>query len=153
MELIKDVICKPLKPIPDHRGYLMEILRSDWPEFMRFTQCYATACYPGSYKAWHYHKKQWDHFVCLQGMVRIVLFDSREDSPTKEKINVFHLGLLNPALLRVPPLVYHGLAAEGGQTALIVNYPTELYNYRDPDEFRAPWNDPSIPYDWEDMHG
>jgi len=153
MELIKDVVIKQLKIFPDDRGYLMEMMRKDWPEFMQFAQSYVTACYPGVYKAWHYHKKQWDHFVCLWGMAKVALFDARENSATKGKINVFHIGRLNPTLLRIPPLVYHGFTAEGGQTALIVNFPTELYNYREPDEFRAPYNDPSIPYDWEVKHG
>ncbi len=36
MELIKDVIVKQLKIIPDDRGYLMEMMRKDWPEFMGF---------------------------------------------------------------------------------------------------------------------
>ncbi|MEW5954603.1 MAG: dTDP-4-dehydrorhamnose 3,5-epimerase family protein [Bacillota bacterium] len=153
MDLIKDVVVKQLKIIPDDRGYLMEMMRKDWPEFMQFAQSYVTACYPGVYKAWHYHKKQWDHFICLWGMAKVVLYDAREDSPTRGKVNVFHMGRLNPLLLRIPPLVYHGFTTEGGQTALIVNFPTELYNYREPDEYRIPYNDPSIPYDWEVKHG
>jgi len=153
VDLIKDVLVRQLKIFPDERGFLMEMLRTDWPEFMEFTQSYITACYPGVYKAWHYHKKQWDHFVCLGGMSRIVLYDARTESPTFGKVNTFHLGHLNPILLRIPPLVYHGFTAEGQQTALMVNFPTQLYNYKDPDEFRAPHNDPAIPYDWEAIHG
>ncbi|KJS15170.1 MAG: dTDP-4-dehydrorhamnose 3,5-epimerase [Peptococcaceae bacterium BRH_c4b] len=153
MELIKDVVVKQLRIIPDDRGYLLEMMRKDWPEFMNFSQSYVTACYPGVYKAWHYHKKQYDHFVCLWGMAKVVLYDPREESPTKGKVNVFHVGQLNPTLLRIPPLVHHGFTTEGGETALIVNFPTELYNYKEPDEFRAPYNDPSIPYDWEVKHG
>lgn len=153
MDLIEGVLVRQLKIIPDQRGHLTEIMRRDWPEFMNFAQCYATACYPGVYKAWHYHKKQWDHFACLLGMARVVLYDARPDSPTAGKINVFHMGNLNPVMLRIPPLVCHGFTAEGGQTALIVNFPTELYNYTDPDEFRVSYNDPSIPYDWELRHG
>jgi len=153
MDLIKDVVVKQLKIHADDRGYLLEMMRKDWPEFMQFSQSYVTACYPGVYKAWHYHKLQYDHFVCLWGMAKVVLYDARENSPTREKINVFHIGQLNPTLLRIPPLVYHGFTAEGGQIALIANFPTELYNYKEPDEFRAPYNDPSIPYDWEVKHG
>ena len=153
MDLIKDVTVKQLKIIPDERGYLMEMLRRDWPEFMQFAQSYLTACYPGIYKAWHYHQKQYDHFVCIAGMAKVVLYDPRPESPTRGRVNVFHVGQLNPVLLRIPPLVYHGFTAEGGQTALIVNYPTELYNYAEPDEYRLPYNDPSIPYDWEVKHG
>ncbi|MFZ5648398.1 MAG: dTDP-4-dehydrorhamnose 3,5-epimerase family protein [Bacillota bacterium] len=152
MELIKDVLVKQLKLIPDERGFLMEIMRTDWPEFMQFAQSYVTACYPGIFKAWHYHKKQWDHLACVEGMVRLVLYDDRDGSPTAGKINIFHMGRLNPVLVRIPPLVYHGFAAEGDRTALLVNFPTELYNHKEPDEFRLPYNHPSIPYDWEAVH-
>ena len=152
-ELIAGVKIKNLRLIPDERGFLMEMLRSDWPEFERFAQSYVTACYPGVIKAWHYHKKQTDHFVCVQGMAKVVLYDPREDSPTHGYINEFHIGLLNPLLIKIPPLVYHGFTAEGGQPALIVNFPTELYNYEQPDEHRVPYNDPSIPYDWSVRHG
>jgi len=153
LDLIIDVVVRQLKIIPDDRGYLMEMMRRDWPEFMQFAQSYVTACYPGVYKAWHYHKKQFDHFVCPCGMAKVVLFDPRPDSPTRGKVNVFHMGYLNPILLRIPPLVYHGFTAEAGENAVIVNYPTELYSYQEPDEYRLPYNDPSIPYDWEVKHG
>ncbi len=153
MELIDGVQVRKLRLIPDERGFLMEMLRSDWPEFMKFGQAYITACYPGVIKAWHYHKIQWDHFVCVGGMAKVVLYDPREGSPTRGTVNVFHLGYLNPCLLKIPPGVYHGFTAEGSRTALIVNFPTELYNYEQPDEFRLPYNDPSIPYSWEVRHG
>ena len=152
-ELIAGVQVKRLALIPDERGFLVEMLRSDWPEFEKFAQSYATACYPGVVKAWHYHKKQWDHFVCVYGMAKVVLYDSREDSPTKGYINEFHTGLLNPLLIKIPPMVYHGFTAEGHRLAIIVNFPTELYNYEQPDEYRVSYNDPSIPYDWSVRHG
>ena len=148
MELIHGVQTRKLRLIPDDRGFLMEMLRSDWPEFERFGQSYITACYPGVVKAWHYHKNQTDHFVCVSGMAKVVLFDDRENSPTKGFINEFHIGYLNPMLVKIPNFVYHGFTAEGTETALIVNFPTQLYNYQEPDEFRRPFDDPSIPYDW-----
>lgn len=151
--VIEGVRVRELRLIPDERGYLMEMLRSDWPEFDRFGQCYVTACYPGVVKAWHYHRKQWDHFVCVHGMAKVVLFDARKDSPTQGTINEFHMGNLNPILVKIPPFVYHGFTAEGDETALIVNFPTELYNYSNPDEFRVPYDDPGIPYSWGVKHG
>jgi len=153
MQLIDGVRVRNLKVIPDERGYLMEMLRSDWPEFEKFGQVYVTASYPGIIKAWHYHKLQWDHFACVSGMAKAVLYDNRENSPTKGMVNEFHLGYLNPVLLKIPPLVYHGFTAEGKDTALIVNCPTELYNYEQPDEYRLAYNNPSIPYSWEVKHG
>ena len=82
-ELIAEVVVKPLRLIPDARGFLTEMLRADWPEFERFAQAYVTAAYPGVYKAWHRHRLQTDHFVCVHGMARVVLYDPREDSPTR----------------------------------------------------------------------
>jgi dTDP-4-dehydrorhamnose 3,5-epimerase len=152
-ELIQGALVRKLKLIPDERGFLMEMLRSDWPEFERFAQSYVTACYPGVIKAWHYHKKQTDHFVCISGMAKVVLYDARPNSSTRGIINEFHVGMMNPSLVKIPPLVYHGFTAEGVVPALIINFPTELYHYDEPDEYRALYNDPSIPYDWSHKHG
>ncbi|MBU1147910.1 MAG: dTDP-4-dehydrorhamnose 3,5-epimerase, partial [Candidatus Omnitrophica bacterium] len=63
--MIRDVEVKKLKLIPDERGRLMEILRSDEEMFQKFGQVYMTTAYPGVIKAWHYHKKQDDYFTCI----------------------------------------------------------------------------------------
>ena len=83
MGIIDGVVIKPLKRIVDDRGWLMEIFRSDWPEFQKFGQTYMTTCKPGVVKGWHYHKLQWDHFVPIRGNALIALYDSRKDSKTK----------------------------------------------------------------------
>lgn len=153
MQLIQGIETKNLRLIPDERGFLMEMWRSDWPEFRKFGQAYITACYPRVIKAWHYHKNQWDNFVCVYGMAKVVLYDPRERSLTKGLINEFHVGQLNPLLIKIPPLVYHGFTTEGNGMTLIVNLPTELYNYEQPDEHRVPYDDTSIPYSWEIKHG
>jgi dTDP-4-dehydrorhamnose 3,5-epimerase len=44
--------------------------------------------------------------------------------------------------------VVHGFKGVGQDVALIVNVPTELYNYDDPDEHRLPYDTDEIPYDW-----
>ena len=76
-------------------------------------------------------------------------YDPREDSPTKGLINEFFIGEQNPMLVKIPLLVVHGYKAVGDRMSAIVNFPTELYNYQDPDEFRIPYNSPDIPYDWD----
>ncbi len=148
MEHISGVSVRKLRLLLDDRGWLMEMFRSDWEEFEKFGQVYVTACYPGIVKAWHYHKLQTDHFVCVSGTAKVVLYDSREDSPTRGMINEFFMGTKNPILVRIPPLVYHGFTAIGPEVALIVNTPTEVYKYETPDEHRVPHDDPAIPYSW-----
>jgi dTDP-4-dehydrorhamnose 3,5-epimerase len=151
--MIEGVRVRRLRLIPDERGYLMEMLRSDWEEFERFGQVYVTAVYPGVVKGWHYHKKQTDHFICVHGMAKVVLYDGREGSPTCGEVNEFFMGEQNPILLKIPPGVLHGFKGISQDMTLIVNVPTELYNYEEPDEYRIPPHTDEIPYDWARKDG
>lgn len=153
MPMIESVRLKPLRVMCDERGRLMEMLRSDDELFKGFGQTYMTTAYPGVVKAWHYHRKQWDHFVVVSGMMKIVLFDSREDSPTKGVVNEFFLGAHNPALLQIPPLVYHGFKCISEHEAIVINVPTEVYNYKEPDEYRLDPHTSDIPYIWARRDG
>ncbi|HEY2924279.1 MAG TPA: dTDP-4-dehydrorhamnose 3,5-epimerase family protein [Candidatus Eisenbacteria bacterium] len=153
MQLIQGVNVKPLKIIADERGYLMEMMRSDDPFFQRFGQSYVSVAYPGVVKGWHFHKVQTDHFVIVKGMMKVVLYDQREDSPTKGLINEFFMGEKNPILVTIPPGVVHGMKGIGTEPAMLVNVPTELYKYDKPDEFRIDPHKNDIPYDWERKDG
>ena len=151
--MIEGVEVRKLRLIPDERGYLMEMLRSDWEEYEKFGQVYVTAVYPGVVKGWHYHKIQTDHFICVHGMAKVVLYDGREGSPTHGEVNEFFMGQQNPMLLKIPPGVMHGFKGISQEMALIVNVPTELYNYEHPDEYRLPAHTDQIPYDWSRKDG
>ena len=146
--MIQGAIVTPLKVMADERGRLMEMFRSDDPNFLKFGQTYMTTAYPGVVKAWHYHKKQVDNFIVVHGMLKVVLYDSREDSPTFGEVNEFFLGVHNPVRLTIPNLVYHGFKCIGDHEAICINVPSELYDYKDPDEFRMPAHGSEIPYDW-----
>ena len=143
--MIEGVKIKRLKVIADERGWLMEMLRDDDEIFQKFGQVYLSVVYPGVVKGWHYHKRQIDHFVFVKGMAKVVLHDTRDHSATR--------GELNPILLVIPPLVLHGMKGIGAEPAYLVNTPTEHYVYDEPDEFRVPPHDPSIPYDWSRNDG
>jgi dTDP-4-dehydrorhamnose 3,5-epimerase len=148
--VIQDVKVKQLKVVPDERGRLLEVLRSDDKElFLKFGQVYVSTTYPNVVKAWHYHKIQIDHFVCVHGMVKLVLYDSREGSSTRGEINEFYLGVHNPILVQVPNLVYHGWMCVSVEEAIVVNVPTELYDYQKPDEYRLDPHEGGIPYEWK----
>lgn len=140
---------KQLKQVADERGWLTEILRNDWEHFQRFGQVYVTAAYPHVVKAWHMHKKQTDYITCIKGMIKLVLCDGRGRSKTMNEINEFVIGEKNLVLVKIPPEVWHGFKAIAGEYALILNVPTELYNYDKPDEYRLPPNTDKIPYDWK----
>ncbi len=146
--MIKDVEVKKLKIIPDERGRLMEILRSDEKMFQKFGQVYMTTAYPGVAKAWHYHKKQDDHFTCVSGTMRLALYDGRKDSPTYKEINDFIINCDNPLLVKIPKCVYHGFKCTSDKEALVINVPTLPYDPKEPDEYRVDAFENDIPYDW-----
>ena len=151
--MIHGVQVKKLKPIPDERGMVMEILRADDSVFEMFGQVYLSIVYPGVVKGWHYHKVQTDHFAIVRGMAKVVLYDDRKDSPTKGEVQEFFIGEQNPILVKIPPGVVHGIKGVGTEPAYMINCPTEPYNRDKPDEYRKPPNDPSVPYDWRLKEG
>lgn len=153
MKYIDGVIIKKLKVIPDERGRLMEMLRYDDSLYKKFGQLYMTTVFPEVVKGWHYHKIQIDNFVCVKGMLKIVLYDSRENSPTKGMVNEFFMGIHNPILLQIPPLVIHGMKGTGTEEGILINCPTEPYNSDTPDEFRVDPHSNDIPYDWNRKDG
>jgi dTDP-4-dehydrorhamnose 3,5-epimerase len=151
--MIEGVMTKKLKVIPDERGRLMEILRTDDEMFRKFGQVYMTTAYPGVVKGWHYHKKQYDNMAVVKGMMKIVLYDGRPDSSTYGEINEFFAGEHNPVLIYIPPFVYHGFKCISQEEAIVVNTPSEAYDYREPDEFRVNPHDNNIPYEWDRKDG
>jgi dTDP-4-dehydrorhamnose 3,5-epimerase len=146
--MIEGIRLKPLRLIPDDRGYLMEVLRDDDELYERFGQCYISATYPGIVKAWHAHQQQTDNFCCVHGNVKVGLYDGREDSPTFGEVQSLVVGDLNRTLVQIPPGVWHGWVCLGHDLALVLNVPTQHYIYKEPDELRRPWDDPAIPFEW-----
>lgn len=152
--MIDGVMVKKLKVIPDERGRLMECLRNDDELFIRFGQFYMTTTLPGVVKGWHLHEAQFDNVVCVKGMIKLVLYDGRDgdggrpSSSTAGQLDEFFLGEHNPLLVRIPAGVWHGWKCTSLDEAYIVNAPTEVYRYDQPDQHELPHDTPEIPYDW-----
>lgn len=147
--MIEGVATKKLAVIPDERGRLMECLRSDDDLFLKFGQLYMTTTLPGVVKGWHLHHVQWDNIVCVKGMLKLVLCDDRDDSPTKGEIDEFFIGEHAPLLVRVPPGVWHGWKCVSVDEAYVINAPTEVYVYDAPDQEELPHDTARIAYDWD----
>ena len=151
--LIEGVEVRQTKVISDERGRLGEIMRADDPWFEKFGQVYFTTTYPGVVKAWHYHKKQTDHFYVIKGMVKVALYDQREGSSAHGVVNELYLGEHCPGLVRIPPGVQHGWMCVSETEAYIVNVVSEMYNHAEPDEFRTDPHNNDIPYNWTRKDG
>lgn len=132
----------------DERGSLTELLRSDWPEFVRFGQAIVTVNLPGVIRAWHWHDRQTDVIVVIEGSAVLPLYDGRAGSPTRGAVEEHVADGEHLFALFVPPGVYHGYKTLGTRPAVIVNFPSETYDPAGPDEHRVPHDAPGIPYDW-----
>ncbi len=153
MAHIEGVSIKPLIRHVDDRGFLMEVLRNDEELYAGFGQAYIGACFAGVVKAWHAHEKQTDHFCVIRGNAKIGMYDDRPDSPTRGETMSVVAGELNPVMVRIPPRVWHGFKPVDGQTAWVLNIPSEPYNPEHPDELRRDPFDPDIPFHWETQSG
>lgn len=162
MGLIKGVKIRKLtvhQDIPDRKdseekpGFLMEVLRDDDGLLKKFGQTTFTVAYPGTIKAFHYHKKQDDFWFVAMGKAMIVLYDLRKDSPTKGETQVIMAGKDDYKLIFIPQGVVHGYKVVSQEPVLLFYHTTESYNSQNPDEERIPFDSPEIGFDWEASSG
>lgn len=146
--MIQGVVLKSLLKRYDDRGFLYEIMRRDESMYLGFGQAYISAVNEGVVKAWHLHRVQIDNLCCVKGLIKVVLWDGRKDSLTFEQINEFFIGEENLQLLQIPNGVLHGWQGKASGTSLVLNIPTEVYNYAEPDEYRIHPHINDINYDW-----
>ena len=146
-ETLHGVVLKEMRPVVTGYGHLTEMLRSEWiPDNRKVDQVFVTSLLPGAVSAWHAHDKTTDRLFVAAGLVRIVLYDNRENSPSKGRINEFRLAPIRPALLVIPPRVWHGVQNMGREPAILINAVDHAYRYEDPDHWRVPADSPSVPY-------
>lgn len=148
--MIDGVRVTPLRQIPDERGKVMHMLRSDSETFITFGEIYFSCVYPGAVKAWHIHRRMTLNYAVPHGNIKLVLYDDREGSPTKGEVQELFLGPDNYCLVTIPPMVWNGFKGIGTQTAIVANCATIPH---DPAEIdRLDPADPSIPYHWAIVH-
>jgi dTDP-4-dehydrorhamnose 3,5-epimerase len=101
---------------------------------------------PGAVSAWHAHATTIDRLFVSTGLMRIVLYDARESSPTFGVLNEFRFGTIRPALVIVPPRVWHGVQNVALAASVVLNLVDRAYDYEDPDHWRVPNGTPEIPF-------
>lgn len=151
--LADGVIVREVRHVPKANGWLTELYRRDWfgDDERDVDQIFQVVLLPGRVSAWHAHARTWDRLFVASGMARIVLFDARGESPTHGLATELKLGVLRPALVVVPPGVWHGVQALGPDPACIVNAVDRAYDYEHPDHWRLPADTPHVPYRFPDL--
>jgi len=144
---IDGVRVKETRPVATSNGYLTEIFREEWElDSVQVSQVFQRTLYPGSVTGWHAHAVTLDRLFCCAGSVRISLYDGRKASPSFGVVWHKIIGPLRPAVVVIPPGVWHGVATLGAETALLLNLVDKAYAYDQPDHWRLPPDTEHIPY-------
>lgn len=146
---IEGLVLTPLKEIKDERGSVLHMLRVDSTDFTQFGECYFSEVSPRAIKAWKKHTLQTQNIAVPVGRIRLVIYDTRENSATKHNLFVIELGRPDAYIrVTIPPAIWYGFTCISTSAALIANcadiphtpMESEVLNY----------TDPLIPYNWED---
>ncbi len=148
-----------LKKLPDERGFFSEVMRADWGDALEgdtIVQANLSMSYPGMIRAWHRHRRgQVDYFVVVQGAMKICAYDDDPASPTRGQLDEIIASAERLQAVRIPGKYWHGTKAVSPEPSLTFYLVSRLYDPKDPDEDRRPWNDPTIldprartPFDW-----
>ena len=145
--LIEGVIITELRQISDDRGAVLHMLRSDAPGFTKFGECYFSEVFPRSVKAWKRHRTQVQNLAVPVGRIRIVIYDDREESPTRGSLQELELGRPDAYfLLQIGPGLWYGFSCISSTAALIANC-ADLPHDPTESEVRSA-DDREIPYCW-----
>ncbi len=148
---IEGVIVTPLRQIPDERGKIMHMLRSDAGHFLSFGEIYFSCVYPNAIKAWHIHREMTLNYAVPVGHIKFVLYDDRPESKTRGKLMELFPGVSNYVLITVPPNVWNGFKGIGDSMAMVANC-ASIPHRADEIERKDPFTK-EIPYDWAIRHG
>lgn len=141
-DLIEGVTVRKLVIHQDDSGSLVETLRSDWADVvnsndLKFAMQYMSTTPAGIARdedVWHVHKFQKDRFICASGRIVTAIYDPRQDSKTRGKLNLFVMGPQKEDemyIVVIPENTYHGFMAISSGPASLLNFPTQIYNPED----------------------
>jgi dTDP-4-dehydrorhamnose 3,5-epimerase len=139
--VIEGVEVIPLQRLEDERGWFTELRRESLlPAQTKQTNLVFSR--RGVIRGLHYHERgQSDLFVCVQGMVRVVVLDRESGESFAEDI-----GDDNPVAVYIPGHLAHGY--EALTDCLFLYHVTEEYDPDDPDEHGICWADPRVKHLW-----
>ena len=140
------IVC--LRKVVNDRGHLLEVQREDDDHFVGFGQAYVTCTLPGVVKAWYRHRRQVDQIALVRGAAVLVLFDDRPGAVSVGRTLECMLTDDSPALVQIPPGVWHGFQAHGPDSLYLLHLNSIAQDGDDPDEDRLPQNSADIPDAW-----
>ena len=145
---IEGIIIKKLKIIPNSKGDVMHMIRNDEQGFKSFGECYFSEVNPLTIKGWKKHIAQTQNLSVPIGLLKLVLFDDRENSETHKNIEEITLG--RPDFyyrIQIPPGIYYSFKCLSTSPTMIVNI-TDIPHDKN-ESLTLDLNNSNIPYKWK----
>lgn len=147
MAEIEGVIVKPLKQFVDDRGAVMRVFRN-YDHDVDVNEVYISRVNHGVVKGWKRHHKMTQRFVVPYGSMKLVLFDGREDSPTKGiRMEIILDAKDNYQQLTVPHGVWYAFGCLSDDFALMLNVADMIHEDNEADVL--PLENDVINYSWK----
>ena len=136
---IEGVVVEPRRRIPDERGTILHGVRA---EQLRnpFGEVYFKKLYFGVVNGWHVHDRLFLNYLCVHGMIKLVLHDLRETSPTRGLTQELFVGDDNYCMVHIPPGIANGAKGMTDPFAILCNVASHPH-------------DPALQYRRIDPHG
>lgn len=145
-DLIEGLVFKDVRSVVAGSGVVTELWRPEWlGEESRPGHVVHVTLTPFNETNWHCHKRQTDLLAVVRGHIKIAFYDDREDSRTYRRLNVMAFSHVRPTLVQIPPGVWHVLKNIGAEEAAFITMNTHAFNYKDPDDWRLPKGNTSLP--------
>lgn len=131
--MIDGLLLTKNKIISTPLGDIFHIIKASSEGFAGFGEVYISEVKKNKIKGWKRHKMIFINLTIIQGSVKIVIYDDRENSKTNGEINSFLLGPnINYSRISIPPglwVAFKGL----DQKNLVLNVIPEEHNYKESD--------------------
>lgn len=146
MGAIEGVVIEARRRIPDERGTIMHGVRVQ--ELRNpFGEMYFKKLYFGVVNGWHVHEKLILNYLCLFGMIKLVLHDLRKTSPTLGMTQEIFIGDDNYCMVHIPPGIANGSKGMTEPFAMMCNVASEPHDVS-LKYIRIDPHSGEIPYDW-----
>jgi dTDP-4-dehydrorhamnose 3,5-epimerase len=144
---IEGVIIEKRDRIADERGTILHGVRNDQLK-NSFGEVYFKKLYKGVINGWHTHETLYLNYLCIYGMVKLVLYDMRKNSPTYGVIKEIFIGDDNHCMVHIPPGVANGSKGMSDPFSIMCNVCSEPHN-PNIKYLRIDPHSGEIPYSWD----
>ena len=146
--MIDGIEITTLKQMHDDRGAVFHMLRSDTGMLDNVAEIYFSIVNPGVIKGWKQHKTMRMRLAVPKGKLKFVMYDERENSPTKGVIQEIEVGENESdyKLINVPPLIWSSFQCISSESAIVCNCASVLHDPAEVD--LLPIENDKIKYNW-----